>query len=80
MIANNDDFSDTALEVTCNKCFKTYVVFFKADDYNDWIDTKGFIQDLMPYLSASERELLLSGTCGECFDKWTQEYVDKTFG
>ena len=27
------------------------------------------IQDAMPYLSADERELLISGTCGTCFDK-----------
>lgn len=27
------------------------------------------IQDVMPYLSADERELLISGICGKCFDK-----------
>jgi hypothetical protein len=27
------------------------------------------IQDVMPYLSADERELLISGICGKCFDE-----------
>jgi len=80
MVANNDDFADTYIDIKCKKCLREFVIFLKTEDYNDWIDGKGFIQDLMPYLSASERELLLSGTCGECFDKWIQEYVDKTFG
>ena len=26
------------------------------------------IQDAMPYLSADDREILISGICGECFD------------
>ena len=27
-----------------------------------------YIQDCMPYLAMDERELLMSGICGECFD------------
>ncbi len=27
------------------------------------------IQDVMPYLSADDRELLISGVCGKCFDE-----------
>jgi len=27
------------------------------------------IQNVMPYLNEDERELLISGTCGKCFDK-----------
>lgn len=29
----------------------------------------GLIQDVMPYLSPSERELLISGVCGDCYDR-----------
>jgi hypothetical protein len=31
------------------------------------------IQDAMPELSADERQLLISGTCGKCWDKMFQE-------
>lgn len=27
------------------------------------------IQDVMPYLTADERELMISGICGKCFDE-----------
>ena len=39
-----------------------------SDSYYNWRDSEGFIQDLMPELSASDRELLISNTCGSCFD------------
>jgi len=38
-------------------------------DLSDWKSEKKYIQDAMPYLSDSEREILISKTCGECFDK-----------
>ena len=38
------------------------------DDVTDWQNGK-LIQDAMPYLSADERELIISGTCGKCFDE-----------
>ena len=37
-------------------------------DYEAWENGK-LIQDVMPYLSADEREVLISGICGPCFDK-----------
>ena len=41
----------------------------KTADMQAWEDGK-FIQDAMPYLTAGERELLISATCGDCFDKF----------
>jgi hypothetical protein len=38
-------------------------------DLSDWKSEKKYIQDAMPYLSAGEREILISKTCDECFDK-----------
>ena len=37
--------------------------------YKKWKDGKGYIQDILNYLSADDRELMLSETCGKCFDK-----------
>ena len=36
-------------------------------DLDSW-QNGALIQDAMPYLSADEREILISGICGECFD------------
>ena len=37
-------------------------------DVTDWREGK-HIQHAMPYLSADQRELLISGTCGDCCDE-----------
>ena len=57
-------------EVTarCRTCGETKTLLVCITDYADWQLGK-YIQDAMPYLSADERELLISKTCGTCFDK-----------
>ena len=54
--------------VTCRHCQKSYNLLVNITDMADWKLGK-YIQDAMPYLSAAERELLISGTCGPCFDE-----------
>tara|TARA_Y100000296_G_scaffold73682_1_gene91423 strand:- start:308 stop:457 length:150 start_codon:yes stop_codon:yes gene_type:complete len=39
----------------------------QAEDYEAW-ENGELIQNAMPYLSADEREVLISGMCGPCFD------------
>jgi hypothetical protein len=56
------------IQTTCRECKSVKVVNVNADDYKAWLKG-GLIQNVMPYLSADERELLISGVCGECFDK-----------
>jgi len=38
-------------------------------DFIRWEEEGELIQNALPYLSADERELLISGICGGCFDK-----------
>jgi hypothetical protein len=47
-------------------------VLVNVDDYNQWQGGK-LVQDAFPYLSADEREILISGTCGPCFDAMFSE-------
>jgi hypothetical protein len=68
MVAMNEDVADTVLAVQCNVCAADHIIFVKMHDYIEWKNGAGFIQDLMPYLSDSDRELLISGVCGPCFD------------
>lgn len=67
MVAAICDRSDAAI-VTCKMCGKNYLITYKREDMVDWLSGQGFIQDIMPYLTPSERELFISGTCGACFD------------
>lgn len=54
--------------VECGMCETVYALMIDPDDLKRW--RKGeLIQTAMPYLSADQRELLISGTCGKCFDK-----------
>jgi len=76
MVAMNTQEFDTVLAVKCVVCSGEHVIFIKMTDYIEWKNKAGFIQDLMPYLSNAERELLISRTCGDCFDRMFP--VDKT--
>lgn len=55
--------------VRCDYCGVLYTLYIDPQDYVDWCNDNGFIQDLMPYLADGERELLISKTCGSCFDE-----------
>ncbi len=58
---------NTAVVSRCQKCGDTQTVLVKKSDLLNW--KKGeYIQSAMPYLTGDERELLISGTCGPCFD------------
>lgn len=56
------------VEVQCVNCNATYIVTVPRDGYRDWLNGT-HIQTAMPQVSAAERELLMSGICGVCFDK-----------
>ena len=56
------------VQATCRQCKESSELAVNKQDIVDWSAGK-YIQDAMPYLSADERELLISGICGNCFDK-----------
>lgn len=56
------------LVVDCFCCDLEFPIDVKASDivkYQEGVH----IQVAFPYLTSAERELLISGTCGPCFDK-----------
>jgi hypothetical protein len=69
MVAVNTKEFDTILDAQCVHCSGKHVLFVKIRDYIKWKYKEGFIQDLLPYLTNGERELLISGTCSDCFDR-----------
>ena len=56
----------TTLWATCNKCKDQVEMSVNKDDYTSW-ENGELIQNAMPYLTADEREVLISGICGPCF-------------
>lgn len=57
------------LHITCRICGKVYIVTVEKEDYEKYKSGEGYIQDIFPYLSAADRELLISQTCDECWHK-----------
>jgi len=60
---------DHIISVGCRMCGNVSDIKCNEDDFNKWMNREGYIQDLLHYLSKAERELLISGTCGKCFDE-----------
>ena len=60
---------DDHCTVQCRLCDNVYAIIYNREDMVDWLTGSKFIQDAMWYLSAGERELLISNTCSDCFDK-----------
>ena len=54
--------------VGCIKCAEPQHIPVGQADLDAWQSGTN-IQNAMPYLSADDREILISGICGECFDK-----------
>lgn len=68
--ANQTENADkTNVKIKCKICNNSYDIIVNKKDLQDWKKGKGYIQDILSDLSDSERELLISGTCGTCFDK-----------
>ena len=57
----------TNVRATCLRCGETTVIRANVSDIVAWQNGE-LIQDVLSYLSDDERELLISKTCGKCFD------------
>jgi len=67
MVCVAHDRSDHCI-IPCKFCGKSYLITYSRYDMVEWLSGSKTIQDAMPYLSADEREILISDTCGSCFD------------
>jgi hypothetical protein len=61
---------------SCRICKTEHKMQAKAKDVDSYRNG-AHVQDAFPYLSAGERELLISGICGTCFDKILSEDDDQ---
>tara|TARA_Y100001951_G_scaffold101881_1_gene107590 strand:+ start:131 stop:367 length:237 start_codon:yes stop_codon:yes gene_type:complete len=58
----------TEIPAVCVRCGETIIITAYVSDLVKW--HKGeLIQDVLSYLNEDERELLISGTCGKCFEE-----------
>ena len=52
----------------CRECEQDIEVPITQEQYHDWEKKGTLIQHEFPSLNADQREIMLSGTCGPCFD------------
>ena len=57
------------INVQCRICRNVYTLTVCPDKFQAWHEGSMLIQDALSELSAAERELLISGTCGVCFNE-----------
>ena len=58
---------DCTVITCCPFCHKAHEIAVNEMDYLDWQDGK-LAQDAFPYLSASDREMLISGIDENCWN------------
>ena len=56
------------IETTCPICGKTQEIEVNYFDFWLWSEQGMSAQDAFPYLTANEREALISGICPKCWD------------
>ena len=65
---SGDRLSTVDLEVRCTQCGEEFKIEAPRAGFNSWLHGE-LIQKALPELAKEERELLVSGTCSDCFDK-----------
>lgn len=58
--------------IRCTSCGKVHTIYIKPTDLIMYQAGKGYIQDIFDYLSAADRELMISQTCNDC---WKRMYA-----
>ena len=62
------NYKEVFVATTCPFCGHANEIAVNDADYWNWQDGM-MAQDAFPYLSADEREMLISGCCPACWDK-----------
>ena len=62
------NYREVEVMTFCPFCGHAHGVFVNEADYWDWQDG-ALAQNAFPYLSADDRELLISGICPTCWNK-----------
>lgn len=70
---------DIDIQIRCVSCGKTHTIYVNREDYEEYYNSehRRYIQDIFPYLTPQERELLISGVCPQCWENIFSEDEDE---
>lgn len=74
-IEEAEEYREETVRCRCIICKKDYYFSVPVEGYCRWKNGE-LIQRAMPTLSVGDRELLISKTCSQCFDKLFQNEED----
>ena len=59
------------IQIRCVSCGKGYSLYVNSEDWEEYYnsDNRRYIQDIFPYLTPDERELLMSHICSDCWEE-----------
>ena len=63
-----ENLHEVCVVTYCPFCGKAHEIEVNEIDYLDWQDGE-LVQNAFPYLSADEREMLVSGICPKCWNE-----------
>lgn len=69
--------NESMIKIYCNHCGQGFFLILNTNQLSDWVMHKKPVSDLFPDIRWWERELLISRTCKECFEKKYGPQVDK---
>ena len=72
------NFHEITVVTYCPFCGKGHEIEVNEMDYLDWKDG-ALAQEAFPYLSAEDREMLISGICPDCWDSMFGVEEDEDF-
>jgi hypothetical protein len=55
--------------ITCDTCLRGFVLRLDSAKLNRWRDGE-YVTDVFPTLDPNIRELMVTGRCGWCLDRW----------
>lgn len=59
----------TTITLSCRVCGKPQSIQAELQDLKDYTEGRKHAQTAFPYLTAAEREMIISQTCGQCWDE-----------
>jgi len=59
-----------SITLACIECGESHTIQAKSFDFIRWEKGEENIQNIFPYLSTDDREMMISNICPKCFDKF----------
>ena len=59
-----------SIKTTCPICNKEHIVNVQEKDWDNYKNNNELVQNAFPYLTADERELLITGICNDCWNNF----------